>query len=321
MIEIVPYQPEHQPWFEKLNRDWIEKYFWMEPIDFEVLQQPAVHILGTGGDILMATYHKEMAGTVALKFVKDGVYEFTKMAVSEKYQGKKIGFALAMAAIDKGKQLGATSIILYSSTKLETAISLYRRIGFVEIPLDGSYQRSDIKMELKFAGLRIRHAAVADRDLLITLGIQTFRETFDEVNTEDDMLAYLNKSFSVQQLEKELSEEDSTFFLVFDNEQAVGYARMRTSHNHENPEDEHTIEIERLYVLKSHLGKQVGKVLMETCLAFAAAKKHASIWLGVWEHNHRALRFYEKWNFKKFSSHVFMLGNDPQTDLLLKRDL
>ena len=63
VIEILTYQPEHQPWFEKLNRDWIEKYFWMEPIDFEVLQHPHEHILKTGGTIFMGVYNNEIAGT------------------------------------------------------------------------------------------------------------------------------------------------------------------------------------------------------------------------------------------------------------------
>jgi GNAT superfamily N-acetyltransferase len=147
-ITILDYNKTHQPWFEKLNRDWIEKYFWMEPRDFEVLQHPDEHIVKEGGSILMATYNNEMAGTVALKFVAPGVYEFTKMAVDEKYRGKKIGQALAHAAIEKAKLSGAHKIILYSNTMLETAINLYRKIGFKEIPVDGPYKRSNIKMEL-----------------------------------------------------------------------------------------------------------------------------------------------------------------------------
>lgn len=148
---ILDYQPQHQPWFEKFNRAWIEKYFWMEPIDFQVLQQPDIHILGKGGKILMAKWGDEFAGTVALKFVSPGVYEFTKMAVDERFQGKRIGYELSIAAIEKARGLGAEKIILYSNTKLETAISLYRKLGFVEIPLDGPYKRSDIKMELKLS--------------------------------------------------------------------------------------------------------------------------------------------------------------------------
>ncbi len=148
-LEIVEFQTEHQPWFEKINRDWIEKFFWMEPIDVDVLQKPADHIINKGGSILMATYSSEIAGTVALKFVDKETYEFTKMGVIEKFQGKKIGEALALAAIQKAKSFQAKKIILYSNTKLSAAISLYKKLGFVEVPLDGPYKRSDIKMELQ----------------------------------------------------------------------------------------------------------------------------------------------------------------------------
>lgn len=145
---IVDYSDVHQPWFEKFNRDWIEKFFWMEPIDFQVLQNPNEHIISKGGRILMAKCGNEYAGTVALKFVSGKTYEFTKMAVDEKFQGRKIGEALALAAIAKAKELNADSIILYSNTRLAPAISLYRKLGFVEVPLDGPYKRSDIKMQL-----------------------------------------------------------------------------------------------------------------------------------------------------------------------------
>jgi GNAT superfamily N-acetyltransferase len=147
-VAIVSYRPEYQPWFEKLNREWIEKYFWMEPIDFEVLQHPDIHILGQGGSILFAKVGNQIGGTVALKFVSPGVYEFTKMAVDEKFRGKKIGLALGNAAVAKAKQLGATKIILYSNRILAPAISLYGKMGFVEVPVDAVYKRSDIKMEL-----------------------------------------------------------------------------------------------------------------------------------------------------------------------------
>lgn len=150
VVEILTYRPEHQPWFEKLNRNWIEKYFWMEPIDFEVLQHPE-HIVKHGGTIFMGTYNKEIAGTAAVKLVEPGTYEFTKMAVDEKFQGKKIGKAIAEAAIKWSKDSGAKRIILYSNTKLETAIAMYRKLGFKEIPLDGPYKRSDIKMELRLS--------------------------------------------------------------------------------------------------------------------------------------------------------------------------
>jgi GNAT superfamily N-acetyltransferase len=147
-IDILDYQPEHQPWFELLNRLWIEKYFWMEPIDVEVLQHPEEHIYRHGGVILMIAVNKEIAGTVGLKRVGENTYEFTKMAVDEKFRGMKVGERLAQAAIKRARSLGASRIILYSNTVLVPAIRLYKKLGFVEIPLDGAYQRSNIKMEL-----------------------------------------------------------------------------------------------------------------------------------------------------------------------------
>ena len=147
-LTIHEYKPEYQPWFEKFNRDWIEKYFWMEPIDVAVLQNPDELILKKGGSILMASCDKEIAGTVALKYVEPGVYEFTKMAVDERFRGQHIGLLLSEAAIIKARNLGAHKIILYSNTLLKPAISLYRKLGFKEVPVDAVYERSDIKMEL-----------------------------------------------------------------------------------------------------------------------------------------------------------------------------
>ena len=117
-IEIIEYEPRHQPWFESLNRTWIEKYFWMEPLDVLVLEHPDEYIIKPGGSILMAYWKKNVAGTVALKHVEPGVYEFTKMAVDVKFQGKGIGNALTEAAIQKTRQRGAKKIILYSNTML-----------------------------------------------------------------------------------------------------------------------------------------------------------------------------------------------------------
>lgn len=148
VITLLEYNSSYQPWFEKLNRHWIEEYFWMEPIDVAVLQDPESHIIQKGGSILMASVDDEIAGTVALKYVEPGVYEFTKMAVDERFRGQKVGLALAEGAIEKARILDAKKIILYSSTKLIPALSLYRKLGFVEIPLDGPYERSDIKMQL-----------------------------------------------------------------------------------------------------------------------------------------------------------------------------
>lgn len=148
VLEIIDYRPEHQPWFEKFNREWIEEHFWMEHIDTAVLQNPEKYIINKGGAILVAQLNKEIAGTVGLKLNDNGIFEFTKMAVDKKFRGLKIGQALAEAAIKKARTLGASKIILYSNTKQVPAIALYRKLGFVEIFNDGLYERGNIKMEL-----------------------------------------------------------------------------------------------------------------------------------------------------------------------------
>lgn len=148
-LEIIEFLPEHQPWFEKFNRQWIEEFFWMEPIDVETLQDPDEYIISKGGKILVALYNKEIAGTVALKYVDNTTYEFTKMAVDSKFRGLKVGQALGEEAITKARSLGATKIILYSHTVLVPAVTLYRKLGFEEVPVDGPYRRSNIKMELE----------------------------------------------------------------------------------------------------------------------------------------------------------------------------
>lgn len=147
-LTILDYEPGHQPWFEKFNRDWIEEFFTLEPLDINVLKNPDQYILASGGAILMASVDKEIAGTVGLRYLEPGIFEFTKMAVDKKFRGLKIGQALADAALSKAKQFNAKKIILYSNTRQVPAIALYRKLGFIEIHNDGLYERGNIKMEL-----------------------------------------------------------------------------------------------------------------------------------------------------------------------------
>jgi GNAT superfamily N-acetyltransferase len=326
-IEILDYLPEHQPWFEKLNRHWIEKYFWMEPIDFDVLQHPDVHIIGHGGSIIMASYAKEIAGTVALKYAEPGVYEFTKMAVEDKFQGLKIGKALAFAAIEKAKKLGAHKIILYSNRKLETAIALYRKIGFIEVPVDAIYKRSDIKMELSLTpgpspeerGVRVHKVTEKDLNSLREVAIQSFRDLLEKSNTEEDMKLYIDKNLTLDQLKKEFHEKGTAFFLFYDGDKLMAYLKLRVGYEPEELLGTNSVEIERLYCIQEYVGKQVGKILMQTAIDYAKEQGYETVWLGVWEHNPRAYAFYLKWGFEKFGSHVFMLGTDAQTDWMMKR--
>ena len=148
-IRIIDYRPEHQPYFESFNREWIEKLFTMEPVDEWVLTNPDKAILETGGAILMAEYGGIIAGTVGLRKVDNETYEFTKMAVSENFRRRGIAEALSFASFIKAKSLGAKRVILYSNTKNAGAILLYEKIGFKHIEVEnGVYQRANVKMTI-----------------------------------------------------------------------------------------------------------------------------------------------------------------------------
>lgn len=147
-LHIVPFQPNLAEYFKELNLAWVRKYFFVEPLDEEMLSHPQENIINKGGQIFFAQLNKEVVGTFALLKVQEGVFELSKMAVVEKMQGKKIGNQLLEFAIDQAKQLGAQKLILFSNTKLSPAIHLYKKYGFTEVPIGASeYKRSDIKME------------------------------------------------------------------------------------------------------------------------------------------------------------------------------
>jgi GNAT superfamily N-acetyltransferase len=149
MIEIVDYTEETKEFVKTLNYEWLEKYFRVEPVDVISLADPQKEIIDKRGQIFYAKYNGEIIGTASLLKIEDGVYELGKMAVTESAQGLGIGTALLEHSLRVAKQSGITRLILYSNTKLGSAIHLYRKYGFKEIPLEpGHYDRANIKMEL-----------------------------------------------------------------------------------------------------------------------------------------------------------------------------
>ena len=148
VLEIIDYQSSYQPDFERLNIEWLEKYFHVEPIDREVLGDPERHVLGGGGHILFARKAGEIVGTVALKHSGDGVYEMTKMAVTEAAQGLGVGKALLDAVIARFRELDGAGMFLESHSSLGVAVGLYERAGFVHEPrpVPSQYERADVYM-------------------------------------------------------------------------------------------------------------------------------------------------------------------------------
>jgi DNA-binding MarR family transcriptional regulator/GNAT superfamily N-acetyltransferase len=152
-VEIVPYESKYRSDFKNLNEDWITKYFKMEESDHKALDHPKEYILDRGGYIFVALYKEEPVGVCALLKMDhpDYDYELGKMAVSDKAQGKGIGWLLGKAVIDKARSLNARNVYLESNTKLIPAITLYHKFGFKKVAGQPSpYERCNIQMELKF---------------------------------------------------------------------------------------------------------------------------------------------------------------------------
>ena len=165
----------------------------------------------------------------------------------------------------------------------------------------------------------VRRASIEDAQLLAELGAQTFAETFAEDNSPADMAAYLADSFSVGRLTEELTDPLSVFFVADVEGSAAGYAKIHSGHVSDGVNGQRPIELVRLYVSKEWLGRGVGHALMRRCVEEARAMGFQTIWLGVWERNHRAQAFYRKWDFQEVGEHIFQLGSDPQRDIVMQR--
>ena len=150
-FEIIPFSPALQPHFESINKAWVSQYFSLEPFDLAQLENPEQTILAKGGEIIFAKIGERIAGTVALIPSEEGVWEMIKMGVSPEFQGKGAGELLGKQILEVARQKGATKVRLYTHTKLEAAIKLYHRLGFVSCELEcGAYGRCNQKMEYAF---------------------------------------------------------------------------------------------------------------------------------------------------------------------------
>lgn len=149
-LTIIPFKPEYSKRFRELNVEWLDKYFYVEPKDTQLLDNCEANIIDKDGFIYFAQYNNEIAGCFALLNLGNGEYELGKMAVEAKFQGLKIGQSLLSFAVNLAKQNSWSKLVLYSSTKLGKAIYIYKKFGFKEVPIEKNlpYARSDIKMEL-----------------------------------------------------------------------------------------------------------------------------------------------------------------------------
>jgi diamine N-acetyltransferase len=169
--------------------------------------------------------------------------------------------------------------------------------------------------------IEIKRATLNDIDQLQQIGRQTFSETFSEGNTEENMKKYLEEGFSVEKLTAELQNENSEFYFATVNGNVIGYLKLNFGPSQTELKDDKALEIERIYVLKEFHGKKVGQLLYEQAMQIAKQTDVDYVWLGVWEENPRAINFYKKNDFVEFDKHVFKLGDDEQTDIMMKLQL
>ena len=171
--------------------------------------------------------------------------------------------------------------------------------------------------------INIRRADLQDAEMLSELSRKTFWDAFHEnpKNAPKDMADYMQKAFNVEQIKRELDDEKAIFLVAETEREAIGYAKLLIETREPEISGAKPVELARLYSKQEFLGKGVGAKLMEKCFEEAEKCGCDCMWLGVWEYNPRAQAFYRKYGFYEVGKHVFQLGADAQTDILMKKEI
>lgn len=169
--------------------------------------------------------------------------------------------------------------------------------------------------------ISLKKATINDVEQLQSIGVQTFQETFSAKNTEEDMQKYLAEAFTIEKLTAELNNKNTAFYFATINNKVIGYLKLNFGQSQTELQDHDALEIERIYVLSEFHGKNVGQLLYTKAIEIAKQNHAKYVWLGVWEENLRAINFYKKNGFIEFHKHIFKLGNDEQTDIMMKLEL
>lgn len=166
--------------------------------------------------------------------------------------------------------------------------------------------------------IQITKATLDEILQLQDIGRQTFFETFSAGNSAENMKKYLAEGFSLEKLTAELKDKYADFYLAWFDKKVIGYLKLNFGQSQTELKDNEALEIERIYVLKEFHGKKVGQLLYEKAIQIAKQANVSYVWLGVWEENPRAISFYKKNGFVEFDKHIFKLGDDEQTDIMMK---
>ncbi len=169
--------------------------------------------------------------------------------------------------------------------------------------------------------LNFKECTFSDLDTLVSISKDTFTAAFEEDNDPADFQDYIQKAFSPERLEKELKNPNSIFYFVFDDKALAGYFKLNMGNAQTDVNDNDSIELERIYVIQKYQGKKIGSQMLAEILNLGRKRNKGYLWLGVWEHNPKAIRFYQRHGFQKFGEHPYYIGKDKQTDWLFRLDL
>ena len=169
--------------------------------------------------------------------------------------------------------------------------------------------------------LSYRQCGNPDLDELVKLARETYIEAFEAVNDPRDFKTYIDKAFHPKTLESELSTAGTSFHFVLEGEDPIGYFKLNTGQAQTEPQDPEALELERIYLRADKQGRGMGTEMLLEVIRMARAGNSKYLWLGVWEHNHGAIRLYTRHNFIKFGQHPYYIGRDKQTDWLMRLDL
>ncbi len=167
----------------------------------------------------------------------------------------------------------------------------------------------------------LERVVLSDAQILLNFAKEQFVVFFEQHNTKENLDFYVNTAFTIEKMKSEINNNFSEFYFAKINTEVIGYLKVNFANAQTEIQDKTSLEIERIYVSKEYQGKKLADLMLAKAIEIAKSKNLNYIWLGVWEKNNPALRFYEKNNFKKFDTHIFKMGDDEQTDFLMKLDI
>jgi GNAT superfamily N-acetyltransferase len=332
MIQISPYQSTYQQPIIDLILD-IQQNEFNVPITLE--DQPDLLVIPdfycqNGGNFWIATTSEgQLVGTIALIDIGDGMGALRKMFVHREYRGKALGVAslLLHTLLGHCRSHQINAVYLGTNPRLQAAMRFYEKNGFAQLPKDTLPSQfplmavDSIFYEYKTPVFDIIPAQQSDAPTLRDLMEQTFVDTYAQFNTPENMQKHISEHFALAKVELELSDEKVQYLLMKQNTRLIGFAKLVKDHTAKGLEKQKAVEIERIYVTHAYHGQKLGTKLMQACLDWSKKEGFTTVWLGVWEHNQKALAFYQKMGFQRFGEHVFVLGSEVQNDFLMKKEI